>query len=572
MVVNFVDKVDCIEQYFAAIRAYHLFQIGKFFNIPGYKQYILDKDCLNGTRVAFISNLMLAAKEKIVDNKGNMEYESKIFMDALENSVTSIATKVGNGYKLSNYVFPDAATLVAIVRNKLAHGKYRIDFEHNRVIFQHKGVDIVVNIDKLVIFILMAYSSTFKRRSSAKYERNIMYNASGNFDRKTGIKDEAEVRRIIKNFNYVSFTIESINGVNVMEDCIQILEGFIKYFYSHHSTAMKSDLYKQVVKYLKSRGCSLKVEYKSLRDREQMDEIIKYASSELIDNENLSYKDQVKIIGLEVQKRINGNYKNFDAVIANISNLILVESICNSKSVDDDKLNSFISNICVDGLKIGYDEFGMTLLAMFNALFLYPFDDVYDTSGEYSVVRENVLDFSILDLSMVKPTLITIDDSPLTNAKDRLDSIVKKQVQITNKILQQENNLNRVNGNQNAVNNIKNNLVSLKGSLANLISDYMLADSEYRIIEKDFRENHMYFKNKAIIEGIRNSIAHGHYEFVSKGDVWNTEIIFSDIYEGKLTFQVKMTLSELTALIEDNYKNVIDYVKQNKVELKKKLV
>jgi len=209
---------------------------------------------------------------------------------------------------------------------------------------------------------------------------------------------------------------------------------------------------------------------------------------------------------------------------------------------------------------------------MFNTLFIYPFDDVYDTSGEYSSKRNDALDFSILDLSMVNPSVITVDDNPLINAKLKLDSIVKKQVQTTKKILQQEDNLSKVNGNQKAQTSINNNLNSLRGTLANLITDYMVADSEYRIIQNDYNVNHMYFRNKAIIEGIRNSIAHGHYEFVSNGDVWNTEIIFNDIYEGNLTFQVRITFGELATLIEDNYRNVIDYVKNKKSILKKKLV
>ena len=124
-----MDKLDCIEDYFASIRAYYLFQIGRFSNQPEYKSFILEKRFLNGAKVSFISNLMLAIKEDLVDNKGNMEYQSKVFLKSLENSVLYIATKVEDGYKLSNYTFPDAATLVAIVRNKLAHGKYTIDFE-----------------------------------------------------------------------------------------------------------------------------------------------------------------------------------------------------------------------------------------------------------------------------------------------------------------------------------------------------------------------------------------------------------------------------------------------------------
>jgi hypothetical protein len=102
-----------------------------------------------------------------------------------------------------------------------------------------------------------------------------------------------------------------------------------------------------------------------------------------------------------------------------------------------------------------------------------------------------------------------------------------------------------------------------------LKTSYNVANGEYNAIKNDFTVNSIYFQNKAIIEGIRNSIAHGHYEFISKGNIWDTEVIFNDIYEGRVTFQVKMTFDELTKLIDNNYMNVLNYVKNKNVSKKK---
>lgn len=564
-----MNKIDCIEDYFASIRAYYLFQMGKFFDEPEYKNFILDKKYLNGAKVAFLSNLMLGIKEDLVDNKGNMEYQSKVFIEALENSVGMIATKVENGYKLSNYVFPDAATLVAIVRNKLAHGKYTIDFSHNRVILTHKGVDIIININKLITFVLMSFKSTLKNKRDTKYERNIIYYSRFNSKRTECVRDLTEVRKIIKNYNYVSFTIESLDNQIITEDCIYYLEGFIKYFGKNLVDPTKGDFYRDFVKYLESKNCKLKMEYKSLRDKREIDKIINFASQEILGNDNLDYLAQVKLIGLEVQKSINGEYKNFNAITGNISNITLLDAINVVGSVEDSKLDTHINSVYPYGIRQGYDEFGMTLLAMFNSLFIYPFDDVYDTSGEYSVNRSDVLDFSILDLSMINPTIITIDDSPLVNAKARVDSLSNKINEVTNKISQQVANLNRVSGKPDVVVKINKGLSDLSNSLTMLKTSYNVANGEYNTIKNDFTVNSMYFQNKAIIEGIRNSIAHGHYEFISKGNIWDTEVIFNDIYEGKVTFQVKMTFDELTKLIDNNYMNVLNYVKNKNVSKKK---
>ena len=170
-----MDKLNCIEDYFASTRAYYLYHLGNYLNRPEYLDFILDKRCLNGAKIAFISNVMLGIKEDLVDTKGAMDYRSKLFINVLERSVDYIATKVSNGYKLGNYIFPDAVTLVSIVRNKLAHGKYKIDFDHNRVILEHKGVDIVINIDRLVGFVVSGFNDTIKHVRSNEYERFFMY-------------------------------------------------------------------------------------------------------------------------------------------------------------------------------------------------------------------------------------------------------------------------------------------------------------------------------------------------------------------------------------------------------------
>lgn len=564
-----MDKLDCIEDYFASIRAYYLFQIGKFSNMPEYKSFILDKKYLNGAKVSFLSNLMLAIKEDLVDNIGNMQYQSKVFLKSLENSVSYIATKVENGYKVGKYTFPDAATLVAIIRNKLAHGKYVIDFEHNRVILNHKGVDIVINIDRLVAFILMAFTNSMKDVNDTKYERNILYYTSVNLKRTEKIKDLSEVRRIVKNYNYISFTIESLNELSVFKDCIQYLEGFIKVFGNDVANATKSDYYKRLVSYLEKRNCKLNIEYKSLRDNREIDRILEFANKEVLGNDNLSYEEQLKIIGLEVQKSINSDYRNFNAITANVGNIILLDAIGKIRTVDDVSLGSYIGKNYPSGIKLSYDEFGMTLLGMFNSLFIYPFDDVYDTSGEYNTIRNDSLDFSVLDLSMIKPIVVTIDEGPLINAKARLDSLSNKQIEITNKINQQQANLSRVSGKPDVVARINKSIIDLNNSLLLINSSYVVADNEYNAIKNDFSVNRMHFLNKAIIEGIRNSIAHGHYEFISNGDLFNTELVFSDIYEGKITFQVRMTFQELESLIDNNYMNVLNFIKnKNKVKMK----
>lgn len=562
----FVDKINCIEDYFSGIRAYYLFKLGQFYNDLEYMYFILDKRNLNASKIVFLSNIMLAIKEDLVDTKGAMNYQSKVFINSLEESVNFVATKVEDGYKIGNYIFPNAATLVAIVRNKLAHGKYKMDLDHNRVILEHKGVDIVINIDRLINFILMAFRNTMKDTRSEKYERNIVY-IRKNLYESNKFKNISEVKRVIKSYNYVSFVIESLNDFPVPYDCILLFESFLKDFDVSGYLSLKSDRFKDLVKYLDKRGCKISYETRNLSDEAEVNRILNFVNKEIINNDCLNYEQQLRLIGFEVQKSINKKHNTFNAIAANVDNLIELSAISKVNSINKKDISSYITNHYVDEIKFGYDEYGMILIGMFNSLFLYPYDDVFDTSGEYKVNRIDGFDFSRLDLSIIKPIIINIDDSPLKNIEERYNSLLRKQADINQKLKIQQNNLLKVQGNSVAMANISKGINDLQISLANVISDFVVIDGEYNLIKNDFSVNNLYFKNMAIVEGIRNSIAHGNYEFIVDGDFFDTKIIFNDIYEGENTFKLEVSFREFEEMINNNYDVVLDFVR-NKISNK----
>jgi len=557
-----MEKIDCIEDYFVGTRAYYLFKLGKFYNKPEYMDFILKKENLNGAKVGCLSNIMLGMKEDLVDTLGAMNYKSKVFIDSLEKSVNFVATKVDNGYKLGNYVFQDAATVVAIIRNKLAHGKYRIDFNHNRVILEHKGIDIVINIDKLINFIVMGFRNTMRDTRSLKYERNFVYMINNNPSRVNKIEDISEVRKIIKNYNYISFTIDTINGIPVPYDCISMFEQYLDYFGMENF--FKSKRYIELVNYLSKRGCKISYEFKKLTDKEEIERIVKFASYEIIGNEYLDYNQQKLLLGIEVQKSINNKFNSFNAIVANVNNLIELSAISKTNSVNGNDISKYIANYYPDEIRSGYDEYGMILISMFNSLFMYPYDDVFETSGEYKINRDSSFDFSLLDLSMVKPSIINIDESPLNNILARCNSLLKRQEEISEKIKVQQSNLSKVVGNVKATEKINENIDDLNKMLSVIMVEYMKVNTELNMIKNDYMVNRLYFENRAIIEGIRNAIAHGNYEFIANGNFFDTIIVFNDIYEGENTFQLKITFEEFEDMINNNYDIVLDYVR-NKI-------
>ena len=557
-----MEKIDCIEDYFAGTRAYYLYFIGTFEKHPEYLEFILDKKYLNGAKVACVSNIMLAIKEDLVDTKGAMDYQSKVFLELMENSVGMIATKVSNGYKIGNYVFPDAVTLVAILRNKLAHGKYRIDFEHNRVILEHKGVDIVINIDRLVNFIMSSLCNKINGLSSSKYERNLVY-----LQRKTEklekgrLKDAGDVKRIIKSYNCLKFKVESTNGMPIFPQYLDYFNNFVILFNQEPYGALKSDYYKKMKLFFEKNNYVISTEYFKLDNDEDIDKIAQFVCGTIINNPNLNYSQQVRLIGEETQRKLDEKINGFNSMSANIHNLFLLDAIDKTKSVSREVLSNYIANKIGSEIRFSYDEYGMSLINMFSSLFMYPFDDVFETSGEYKINRGDSFDFGDLDLSLAKPNVCIVDESPIKNLSERLNSLLRQQNDVLNKINLQQTNLSRVDKNSVAFANINANISSLKNTLSVLMTEYLKVDSEHTMVKNDYMINRLHFENKAIIEGIRNAIAHGHYEFNINGNFLDTEIIFTDIYEGKITFQLRISFADFEELINNNYNAVLNYVR-----------
>jgi len=61
-----------------------------------------------------------------------------------------------------------------------------------------------------------------------------------------------------------------------------------------------------------------------------------------------------------------------------------------------------------------------------------------------------------------------------------------------------------------------------------------------------------YLKNKSIIEGIRNSIAHGNYRIEIGTCMEDSMIIFEDIYNEEITFKSSISINEFAAFCFKN--------------------
>ena len=537
-------KKDNIMDYYLGNKAYNLFLQGIIYNNPIYSEGILDKKNINATKIGCISNIFLAIKEDLV-SKDKEGYNSRILISELENNVSLIATKENNGYRINNYLFPDAPTLVSVLRNKLAHGLYTMDLEHNRIIFNIESNEVIINIDKLSTYVISCLKSYTKVNNSSIYKRDFVINNKVDTTREKPMKSINELNNFIKNSREIEIILIKKDNTLISNYVVWELENIIDEYRITKNNKLLINFennYKDEYDF--------KWNIKKLND-DKTKELSNFILN--IIPKNITYTEEVMVILKEYAYKMNNNYNKFNVIMENLTNLVLLDEIKENNTINSNilfnKLKEKYNNIY-----ISYNTLISSSIAMFNSLFSYANDDVYKNDNKYTLLDNNGLDYSKLDLSLINVQVKTIDNTIINELNIRKTAKEKELNLIDTKITKELNNLNIVKSksNTNAINNITNKLTNLYNIKNTLTIEHNNIINELNICNNYYNNNILYLENESIITGIRNSIAHGNYEVVQCNNINDTYIVFNDIYEGKLTFKGTIKILDFIDLIDNN--------------------
>lgn len=537
-------KKDNIMDYYLGNKAYNLFLQGIIYNNPIYSEGILDKKNINATKIGCISNIFLAIKEDLV-SKDKEGYNSRILISELENNVSLIATKENNGYRINNYLFPDAPTLVSVLRNKLAHGLYTMDLEHNRIIFNIESNEVIINIDKLSTYVISCLKSYTKVNNSSIYKRDFVINNKVDTTREKPMKSINELNNFIKNSREIEIILIKKDNTLISNYVVWELENIIdEYRITKNNKLLINFENKYKDEY------DFKWNIKKLND-DKTKELSNFILN--IIPQDITYTEEVMVILKEYAYKMNNNYNKFNVIMENLTNLVLLDEIKENNTINTNilfnKLKEKYNNIY-----ISYNTLISSSIAMFNSLFSYANDDVYKNDNKYTLLDNNGLDYSKLDLSLINVQIKTIDNTIINELNIRKTAKEKELNLIDTKITKELNNLNIVKSksNTNAINNITNKLTNLYNIKNTLTIEHNNIINELNICNNYYNNNLLYLENESIITGIRNSIAHGNYEVVQCNNINDTYIVFNDIYEGKLTFKGTIKILDFIDLIDNN--------------------
>ena len=546
-----MDKRKSIVDYYNANQAYFDYLQGILGNSAGNCKNIFNDGNIYGAEVGCMSNILLAIKEDIVLKKET--YESNLFGNLLEQSVELIASKVPNGYMIDNYVFNSAAELVSKLRNKLAHGDFTLDLNHNRIMLNIDDEnEVKVRINKLSTFIVNALSRYLKDRERNKNKRDLIIIDRNISHRQNPIVNDKELRNVIKDFYCIEFVLTRSDSKNIE---LSVLNDFEEAFNKYkkdkkliHMSQFKNNL---------DSNYEFKINRMSIENDQDIDKLVYYIKEKCPDN--LNYEAQLLFIGEEIKPYLNKDYEKMNPLYSNLLNLLILSELEKTNSFN--VLKQRLIETYERPLIIDYNNLASVCIAMFNALFSYSLDDYYKDSLEFDNFQNNGFDYSLLDLSLINPSIVTIDEVKISEVENSCNSISNVIKKIEDKITENLKSLKIVKekGNSKAETTINNNLQKLeekKNTLKNKLSE---KKTYLNNLKSYYINNSKHIKNRAVIEGIRNAIAHGNYKIdLNFGDYI---LIFTDLYEGKVTFEAKIPLLDFIKTVESNTSVIEKYIK-----------
>lgn len=551
-----MDKIDSMLDYYSGAKAYSLFLLNQFVGDEYDGSYILNKKNYNAARVALISNILLGIKEEIVTKAPELKFETQIFADELAKSVSMIATKTDNGYVIDGYSFSDAATVVAMIRNKLAHGNFTLDLDHNRVILDFAGRGVKLNIDKLATFVIYSLKNYFRRVKMKVCEKSFVMNEKAEKNRTKPLKDSKEVKRVISNFKKVEVTLKSKDGVIISKDLADMLDEVID-TYKNTANLKVFTLFKDMVK--DKYDFDWNVRYV------KFDDLDEFADSLFEVLKGLEYTEAVNAIGDKILKRVTEG-KKFSEISASFNDFILLEAAYDLQSTDKDKISNYIANKYGNFFVASNEELAAASVSLFNSLFGYLHDDLLDNENAFTRGDNTGFDYSTLDFSAFNVSYLEPDNGPIDSHKETYMGASKRLAAIQSKIQKNTESLNAVklSGNAKAQAVLSANLNNDKILEATMISDVASAKATYDDAVDYVTDNSLLVYNRGIINGIRNSIAHGKYTVIQSGSFDDVRVLFEDIYEGETTFKADISIADFLNFIYSSEAKVVSFVKSKK--------
>lgn len=527
--------------------------------IGAYSNYLLKstsgQDCSNEIEVlknkanyallALISLNLVFKKEDLV-TKSN---EPKLYDFVLDDYMSII--KAHNNLDLET---PE--NTFSKIRHKLAHGDFYLD--GNNVVLNIENSPVETNIyvlSKLVSSLTHYYYDYAKEKD---YERYFV------IDKATGSQiafEEKNIDTILKMLSLKRFKLSNLNGQDIP---IHIKKKFRDTVDNYKHKLIKNEakqMDSEIINDFYNIGYNVSTTNSKIKNT---DEIRKIASSIITCCPNLSDKEK-KYVFADILEKINDPNYNKDIIwLGSYWNQQIIEKLIMSESFDFD----YLYRICHFDLSFTTSELYVScLLAQFNSLYSYPLDDLFKIDNSYRLEeeRQNEFNFQNLNLENLNPNILNIEIKAIDEMKKQIISLEKRISDISKTLSQKTDSYNKVNDEIKL--KIKPAIETLTQNLNLAKENYVTLKNRYKKAKNDIIINEKHFKNRAIIEGIRNALAHGNVSVIdlfSADSFQDIKLNFKDYDDDELCMDLTISLKDFNTLFnQENVDAIKDFINTN---------
>lgn len=523
----------------------------------------LDEKSINLLKVGYATFALLLWKDEIIKKDSEYNLSTTVVEEMLDEHINIITNKK-NIWSIGQIEFTSSLDLLNVLRNKLAHGDYQI--KENEIILEINDKIGSVNIDRLLDLTIQLDQNLSLIQKQKENTVGMIRNK--NALENINIKTKNDLDKALSNMSYIEIKEKPRKLCLRTKEYIALAINLKKVVKTSIQNLRKVDNLTSVPKLkflLEQVNMDAKVTETMSTDLEATEKARKMYVSRINEMRAISPIMQQKYLAFWLQEAIKKEMQKKSISFGIVNNEVLLKELKknpNRNLINIIDQNKFGSLLIVENEKTVLTAY----LINFYFTYIYALDNILNEKNKEDIrdiVENKAFDFSKLDLSGIKNQM-NIETKNFSNFEGQTNKLDSDILNLDTRIYKL----------QNIIDSLKNVIVShpekkIIYDKNILIQEEALSKRDYIIglkerVEKYYKEDlPRYKKNRAIIEHIRNSIAHGNISLnIFNGNYTLEEALltFNDEHDGKTT-TIQLTLKEFETLFSnENIKTILDFI------------
>lgn len=523
----------------------------------------LDEKSINLLKVGYATFALLLWKDEIIKKDSEYNLSTTVVEEILDEHINIITNKK-NIWSIGEIEFTSSLDLLNVLRNKLAHGDYQI--KENEIILEINDKIGSVNIDRLLDLTIQLDQNLSLIQKQKENTVGMIRNK--NALENINIKTKSDLDKALSNMSYVEIKEKPRKLSLRTKEYIALAINLKKVVKTSIQNLRKVDNLTSVpkVKFLLEQvNMDAKVTETMSTDLEATEKARKMYVSRINEMRAMSPMMQQKYLAFWLQEAIKKEMQKKSISFGIVNNEVLLKEL--KKNPNRNLINIIEQNKFGPLLMVENEKTILTAyLINFYFTYIYALDNILNEKNKEDIrdiVENKAFDFSKLNLSGIKNQM-DIETRNFSNFEGQTNKLDSDILNLDTRIYKLQNIIdslkNIIESHPERKEVLYKNILIQEEALSK--RDYIIGLKERvkKYCEEDLTR---YKKNRAIIEHIRNSIAHGNISlniFNGNYTLEDALLTFNDEHDGKAT-TIQLTLKEFETLFSnENIKTILDFI------------